>query len=95
MLTLHYRTPLSGARRGGSNWTIERVAFPPLEQDAPKPDEALVKVCHDAMRDDDGKKVPIETLRTYDLRGGLAAAFRAIDTMPAAKVPVSQQETAR
>lgn len=84
-LTLHYITPLSSNRRRGSllePWTISEVDFPPLGLGAPPPDDALVKACHSAMRDGDDKKVPIETLRTYDLREGLAAAFRAIEVEP-------------
>lgn len=82
MLILNYTIPLSGIRRGAFPWKIDKVEFAQLEEGKPEPDDALVNACHAAMRTEDGKKVPVETLRTYDLREGLAAAFRAIFTTP-------------
>lgn len=82
MMILNYTVPLSGIRRGGFPWKIDKVEFAPLEDGASPPDDALVKACHAAMRTEDGKKVPVETLRTYDLHEGLAAAFRAVSSTP-------------
>ncbi|EQB31507.1 hypothetical protein [Sphingobium ummariense] len=96
MLTLHYVVPLSSTRRVNGSlrpWTIDKVDFSPLADGAPPPDETLVKACHHSMRDGDGKKVPQDILRTYDLRGGLAAAFREVEAGPGNE-PVQAKETA-
>ncbi|MFY9350848.1 MAG: hypothetical protein WBL20_08770 [Sphingobium sp.] len=82
MLTLYYRTPLSGIRRAGEHripWKIESIHCHELEANDPAPQPELVRACHNDMVDKDGVQVPVETLIRYNLREGLAAAFRAVE----------------
>lgn len=86
MMTLYYRVPLQGVGRVGIHrraWTIDKVDFPPLLDGAAPPGPEIVEACRKAMRDGDGKAPTLEALQSHDLREGLRAAFRAIETDPA------------
>lgn len=82
MLTLYYRTPLTGIRRQGTfrvPWRIDKVTFRPLADGALPPEPEIIKACHNLMRDVDGNAVPGSVLKGYDLKEGLAAAFRSVE----------------
>lgn len=92
MLTLYLRTPINGIRREGhlrKSWTIDKIECPPLPTNAPAPEPELVRSCHGGMRDGQGKQVRVEELQRYDLREGLAAAFRAVQFMPGSEEVVA------